>query len=241
MSVYMSKPPKPLKIKSSESTALKPFKWRNSEERRVAKRRIDAIRRQAERDHQALAQGVDGKVLRNPKILMGMLFLLMLVGGALLNFAFRKPAQAAHQRTIQQSHIARTQKSLKVIATAMAMFRVDTKQWPSQRLGLYALAKDYAIEGWKGPYINWAYNDRWGNPFVYEMPLSPFEAPVVFSCGPDGKPHTADDLSTYPEDYVCDKDEWRQLPTADDAVNEETLAPVMTEPLPSPITTDKKL
>ncbi len=223
MAVYMSKPPKPIKLKHTSS--LKPFKWRDSEERRSARRKIEAIHRAAAREHMALVHGIDGSFFRNPKVLLGVLFVMFLVGGALLNLVFKQPAQAAHQRTIQTSHIARTHKSLNAIAIAMAKFRIHTKQWPEQRLGLYALAKDYRIPGWKGPYINWAYHDRWGNPFVYEMPTSPFQAPVVFSCGPDGQPHTADDISTYPEDYVCEDGDWRLLPVEDDVEDTSTSEP----------------
>ncbi len=220
MSVTMSKPPKPLKIKRTQPIP-QGVQWRDAETRREAKRKIAAIRREAELEHRKLAYDtlrLDARVLRSPKVLGGVLLLLLLLGG-MMSVARVKPRKTVVE-TVPLEQI-RVRRSLRAVAEALTLFRVHTKTWPSQRLGLFALAKDYDYPGWKGPYINWAYKDPWGTPYVYTMPVSPFDAPELFSCGPDTKPHTEDDIVMYPEDFVCKEGSWKRSP--EEEANSEDL------------------
>lgn len=211
-------PNQPIRVRRRYAP-VKGLRWRSSEERREARRKIEAIRRKVERQRvEAGGTRVDAAVLRSPKVVMGALLVLLALG-ALLASAVRKPAPSIARAPLEQ---ARARRSLAVAAAAMTYYRVHTKGWPPQRLGLFALAKNYGTPGWKGPYINWAYKDPWGAPYVYRMPLSPFEAPELFSCGPDGKPDTPDDIRAQPEDFVCPEGTWRREADPEPPVSENT-------------------
>ncbi len=206
MAVHLSKPPKPLRLTRTQSDVVKGLRWRSPEARREAKRKIEAIRRQAERDHLTLGPRIDTSLLRSPKVIIGILLTFLLLGG-LITSSKHKPQQSATRLSFEQK---RVRKSLKAAATAMTLYRVHTKGWPPQHLGLFALAKNYGRPGWKGPYINWAYKDPWSTPYIYRMPISPFEAPELFSCGPDTKPDTPDDIRMRPEDFTCNEGSWQR-------------------------------
>ena len=220
MSVTLSKPPKPIKVVAhKDASSRRAFRWRSAEERRAAKREIERIRRETEQERLKLGLQADASVLRSPKVLLGLLAVLLLLGGGLV-VSLRKPAQHLVQTTPLNN--IRARRSVTIVAKAMTLFRVHTGSWPQQRLGLYALAKDYDVPGWKGPYINWAYKDPWGTPYVYRMPQSPFEVPVLFSCGPDGKPDTNDDIRATEADFVCAEGTWRRehAPEAESSADE---------------------
>ncbi len=199
-------PPKRLKVPPRKTASV--LRWRDPEARRSAQRKIEAIRREAERERLAHRPTIDVSVLRSPKVVVGMLLVMLVIGG-LLASAFRKPAQSSTRRSLEQM---RARRSLEIAAQAMTYYRVHTRSWPSQRLGLFALAKNYGVPGWKGPYINWAYKDPWGTPYVYRMPASPFDAPELFSCGADKLPDTPDDLRMGPENFTCPEGTWRREP-----------------------------
>ena len=204
-----------------KNDAAKGVRWRSAEERREAKRKIDAIRRETERIRLERGPTIDASIFRSPKVIGGILVILLALGMFTMSAFHKAPTAAASQRIPLEQNRAR--RSLKVLGQAFALYRIHTNSWPSQRLGLFTLAKNYEVPGWKGPYINWAYKDPWGNPYVYRMPISPFEAPELFSCGPDGKPDTADDLRLQPEDFTCSEGTWRRDATeAADATEAET-------------------
>ncbi len=213
--VHLSKPPKPLRVVKQVGVA-RTVRWRSAEARREARRKIEAIRRKAERERLEGGACIDASVLRSPKVVMGALLTLLALG-ALIASSLKAPPRDAARVPLEQM---RARRSLETAAKAMAYYRIHTKGWPPQRLGLFALAKNYGAPGWKGPYINWAYKDPWGTPYVYRMPISPFEAPELFSCGPDGRPDTPDDIRTRPEDFSCPEGSWRL-----DAEPEPTEAP----------------
>ncbi|MEG1788721.1 MAG: type II secretion system protein GspG [Kiritimatiellia bacterium] len=205
MSIQFSKPPQPLKM--LRRTPKGTIRWRTSEERRIAKRRIDAIRRAAEREHLELTSGrIDLSLLRSPKVIVAILFVLLFVGGLVVSATNR--AVTPKNQTPKKIQIAT--RSLAVLAQAMTYYRVHTKSWPSQQQGLWALARNPKIANWKGPYINAPFRDPWKNPYVYQMPLSPFDAPTLFSCGADGLAKTGDDIHVFPDDFTCDEGTWNE-------------------------------
>lgn len=230
MSVNMSQPPKPLKVKRTASTPG--VRWRSSEERRDAKRKIDAIRREAERKTLENMR-VDGSVFRSPKVLLGILVVLLLLGGGLTTASMKSSSGGVDATDYM---LVRARRNVETVALAMTLFRVHTKRWPLQERGLDELARNYRVPGWKGPYINRAKEDPWGTPYVYKMPLSPFQAPVFFSCGPDKKPGTNDDIIAAPEDFACDEGTWRQDPVEEEdtsaALSESTESSPETEETP---------
>jgi hypothetical protein len=214
MAVTMSKPPKKTTVK--RTFTLKAFHWRSSEERREAKRKINAIRREADAAHMALIRPVNAKALRNPRLLFGLFALLIFSGAIVVNILFRSPATQAVKAESVQGMRNRALKNVKVLAVATTMFRIDTKMWPryteQHPYGVWETRMDYGAPGWRGPYVKWISNDPWDNPYVYVPSNSPFIAPTILSCGPDGKPHTEDDITSLPEDFTCDKGQW-QAPT----------------------------
>lgn len=212
MAVNFSKPPKRITV-TRDANKVRGVRWRNQEERRESKRKIEAIRRAAERERIEMGSKIDLSVLRSPKVTVGILLLLMTVGGLLMT-AFQRPVQPMAETTPLAQ--IRARKSVQAVAEAMTLYRVHTGGWPSQRLGLFALAKNYHVPGWKGPYINWAYKDPWGTPYVYEMPASPFEPPVFFSCGQDERPNTNDDIRAMPEDFTCKEGTWKRPEPAEE-------------------------
>ena len=206
MSVTLSKPPKGVKVTRDKSVAHG-VRWRNREERREAKRKIEAIRRKAEQERLMMGTRLDTKALRSPKVVVALLAVLLLVGGGLVG-TMKRPVQTMVKTTPLNQ--LRARRSVARLAEAMTLFRVHTGSWPQQRLGLFALAKDYQTPGWKGPYINWAHKDPWGTPYVYQMPLSPFEVPTLFSCGPDKQPGTNDDIRAGEADFHCSEGTWKR-------------------------------
>lgn len=218
MAVTMSKPPKPMKI-TRDKNAVRGVRWRSPEERKEAKRKIDAIRRateQARLEHQTL----DFSILRSPKCMLGLLLGMVLLGALVISAFQKKPETKISHLPLQQN---RARRSLQTAAVALTLYRVHTGGWPVQRLGLYALARNYGTPGWRGPYINWAYKDPWGTPYVYTMPISPFEVPELYSCGPDKLPQTNDDIRVTEDDFVCDEGTWKRSepePTLEETPNE---------------------
>ncbi len=218
MSVTMSKPPKPVKV-TKTGTGANGVRWRSPEERREARRKIAAIRRENELKHLELTSGrLDAKLLRSPKVILGLLGTLLLMG-ALVLASVNRPTLISKADPLP-GQIASARRSLAVVAQAMTYYRVHTKSWPAQNQGLWALARNPGVDNWRGPYINAPFLDPWKQPFVYIMPVSPFETPELYSTGPDKKPGTDDDLRMTPDDFFCDEGTWKRddTPEASEAI-----------------------
>ncbi len=217
MSVTMSKPPKKTTI-TRPKDAVRGVRWRSREERQEAKRKIEAIRRAAalEREERlGNAIRLDAKALRSPKVIFGILVIL-----TLLLLVFTSSRQYPHKATVEMEPLIqrRVKKSLNNLAIATVRFRNDTGDWPSLSYGLFELCHNYGHRGYKGPYIDWNYKDPWGTPFVYIRPESKYEPPVIYSCGPDKAPETADDILLPPAAFTQESDAWQTPPeTATDA------------------------
>ncbi len=210
MAVTMSKPPKKTTIKRSKD-AVRGVRWRSAEERAESKRKIEAIRREAEVERMRMTEGfqLNAKTLRSPKVMGGFLLVLLLLGLALTASA-KRPRQATVETV--PLVLRKVTKSLDNLAIATTLFRLHTGDWPSKSYGLFELCHNYGHRGYKGPYINWAFKDPWGTPFVYIRPESKYVAPTIFSCGPDEKPHTADDICLPPEAFEQAGDAWKTPP-----------------------------
>lgn len=212
----------PLRVHRSEP--VRGLRWRSAEERREAKRKIDAIRREAEA-RRIKELRLDMRVLRSPRVMMGILLLFLILGMAITS-VLKKPVKRRPDETLMM--INRATRSVKVAAQALTFYRVHTLQWPREQQGLAALLRDYGTYGWKGPYINWALTDPWGTEYVYHAPASRYEAPILFSCGPDTLPDTADDIRATPEDFVCDEGTWHRVEETDKQQTDSTQAEKVT-------------
>jgi general secretion pathway protein G len=73
---------------------------------------------------------------------------------------------------------------------ALDQYRLDTRRYPSNELGLGALVERPPSEPqWNGPYLKKAVpNDPWGRPYVYRTPGRATAEFELLSYGRDGKP-----------------------------------------------------
>lgn len=103
------------------------------------------------------------------------------------------------------------------LAVALGRYRYHVGFYPSNDDGLLALAyriengyaaiaykdnnsKYIPVKGWDGPYIKRLNDDPWKHPYVY-FNNGEDETPTLYSCGPDGKPGTTDDIIADPADF----------------------------------------
>ena len=156
--------------------------------RRTKRRKVELIRRRGERQIAALGEVPDAGVFRNRKVLFGMLFVLAVMGGALI-----KQVDKANQERAKQPFI-RTLREVDVLAIALGRYHFHTEVWPTAEIGLKGLARHPGAANWNGPYISHSGTDPFGTPYCYTPPLNPTNYPVLFSCGPDKLPGTADDI-----------------------------------------------
>ncbi len=99
---------------------------------------------------------------------------------------------------------------LPALATALAMFRIDCRRYPTTDEGLRALLspppEPEITDRWRGPYVQDAdvLRDFWGRELYYVCPgrHNPFSYDLC-SAGPDGQHGSADD--------ICN---WRNAPDA---------------------------
>lgn len=87
------------------------------------------------------------------------------------------------------------------LESAIAMYRMQAKRFPSTEQGLDALVEQPTIEPvpknyQKGGYIQRLPEDPWGKPYQYMSPGEMGEYDI-FSTGPDGEPGTDDDIGTW--------------------------------------------
>jgi general secretion pathway protein G len=81
------------------------------------------------------------------------------------------------------------------ISNTINTFEVDTGRFPTSLNDL--LTAPASVQGWKGPYLDRAPKDPWGNPYVYKYPgqrnANGFD---LYSMGEDGREGT-DDLGNW--------------------------------------------
>jgi type II secretion system protein G len=100
-----------------------------------------------------------------------------------------------------QIRISRARAELTAIRTALDLYLIDNKSYPTTSRGLQALRREPAGAArgtWKGPYLgeNDPLVDPWGNPYSYKSPrpgINP-EGYDLSSWGYDEKPDTPDDI-----------------------------------------------
>lgn len=94
---------------------------------------------------------------------------------------------------IGKSEQAAARAQIEALHRALASFRLDTGDFPSNDQGLAALLTPPAASlragaQWRGPYLNKALPaDPWGHPYIYRIPGSKSEYDLI-SYGKDGQP-----------------------------------------------------
>jgi general secretion pathway protein G len=90
--------------------------------------------------------------------------------------------------------VARAKSDLSAISAALDLFDVDNARYPTQAEGLTALTLRPAnLPAWHS-YVTKLPSDPWGHPYVYHTPGKNGQPYDIYSCGPDGKEETADDI-----------------------------------------------
>lgn len=171
-------------------------KMREPSKRRTRIRKIDAIWYENEQKKAELHGALPTSMFRNPKFYFGMMIIMAVIALSL----FQATDKAVERKTVSAE--MRTFKNLDVLAQAIGRYHFHVGRYPNPRYGgLAALVRDpgeKTAENWQGPYISLLCKDAWGVPFIYEPPKTDGEMPMLFSCGPDKLPNTADDLKPDP-------------------------------------------
>jgi len=161
-----------------------PERWR------IKRRALKRIAREYEQKKAELQAVVPPTLFRNPKFYFGAIIVLVLIGASLFT-----ATDTAVQR-LEVTPPMRALRNLDVLAEALGRYRFHTGAFPDAAQGLAALARDPHVPKWDGPYISFLRKDPWETPFVYEPVTNGL--PALFSCGPDKKPGTPDDLHSDP-------------------------------------------
>ncbi len=152
----------------------------------LRRRALNRIAREYEQKRAELQSAVPPTLFRNPKFYLGVIVVLALIGGSLFT---------ATDRAVQKLEVSppmRALRHLDVLAEALGRYRFHVGHYPTAAQGLAALVRDPHVPQWDGPYINLLRKDPWETPFVYETRTN--APPILYSCGPDKKPGTPDDL-----------------------------------------------
>lgn len=114
--------------------------------------------------------------------------------------------------TQKKADVRTAQVQVDSLASALKMYAVDMKIFPSTEEGLELLVKapedETLARNWDGPYIEGGKLpiDPWGSPFQYEYGATEggseetavIDFPRIFSIGPDRQPGTGDDIGNQP-------------------------------------------
>jgi len=156
--------------------------------RRIKRRKIELIRRRGERQIAALGETPNAGIFRNRKVLFGVMIVLTVLGGALIQQVDKANKERAKQPLL------RVLREVDVLAVALGRYHFHTGTWPTSEIGLKGLARHPGTANWNGPYISHSGTDPFGTLYNYTPPQNPTNYPVLFSCGPDKLPGTQDDI-----------------------------------------------
>ena len=123
------------------------------------------------------------------------LMAMLIIIGLLATVVVKKVASQ-----VDKARIVTTKANLKLLASAVNQFRMDTGQYPSEDMGLLDLIEqpmDLPEGVWQtGGYLETTdlAMDGWGNEFVFQLYPESGKQFVIISFGPDGEEGTEDDL-----------------------------------------------
>ncbi len=151
----------------------------------------DRIHREAGRREQEFAQQgpPDLSFFRSPMgvvVIMGILVVVgvLVIGGSMTS---------VQPNRITRSNESIAAKEVRNLRIAVERYRQDIGHYPTEEeRGLYALIYNPGVWGWRRPYLNLIRPDPWGTHYAYSSSCS--NSVTLFSCGPDRKPNTADDI-----------------------------------------------
>ncbi len=125
------------------------------------------------------------------EIMLVVTIIAILVGGAIVAFA---PALDTTKKTKAAADIEQ-------MKTWLVMYSARAGGFPTTEQGLQALAAKPTSEpvpsNWS-PQTDDIPKDPWNHDYLYECPGTHHpDSFDLFSCGPDGKPHTPDDIGNW--------------------------------------------
>ena len=151
---------------------------------RERERMKENIRRDAEHVRAGLFVP-DTRFARQPAVVGMFLLALIVLGGVLIR------QTGPDRRTENQTgRVLAAQRNVDTLRVALDRFRRDCGRYPTEEEGLEALVW-CRIPGWKR-YIIWVGTDPWDRPYQYTRTN---DLAVVFSCGPDGRAGSSDDIA----------------------------------------------
>lgn len=102
-------------------------------------------------------------------------------------------------QVLRLTHDGRTRQTLGVLRTKLECFHRDCGRYPTDTEGLWALVLNPGVTNWSGPYLTKVPPDLWRHRYFYGCTN---ETVYLWSSGPDGVPHTADDIPAPPPDLA---------------------------------------
>ena len=192
MSVDINNLKKKFPLKAKASAGGKPKK--------SSKAAVEAIRREYELKKAELEAGSVPLLKRGP-LFYGMIILLLVVVGALVVPQLMNGGIRLGKVRIERNQL-QAQKAMNSLTLALGRYKFHVGEYPTTEEGLAVLAYRRPEElrkirrahpTWNGPYVDHIVKDPWGKPYVYET-REDGGNPILYSCGPDRKAGTLDDL-----------------------------------------------
>lgn len=184
------------------SELKKKFKARNpalGEKRRKKNLVIKKIAREYEIKRAELSGGPP-LFVKGPAFYVLVILLLAVIGSVVVPGIMSGSLRMGKKR-IERDHLM-ARKAMTSLSVALGRYRFHVGEYPTDEEGLAVLAfrKPKEIQkirkahpGWDGPYVNHIVKDPWGNDYFYARRREG-GTPVLYSCGPDGRAGTTDDI-----------------------------------------------
>ena len=108
---------------------------------------------------------------------------------------------------VESSKFLTTKVEIEGLLTALELFALDYKRYPSAMEGLEALlnAPNHETTG-RDSYIDFLRKDSWGKPYNYLAPDDNYYKPRIYSNGPNGIDEKGefDDIVSWEKEYTCE-------------------------------------
>jgi len=186
-----------INLKKKFPTKINP--GRGGKPKKSSKAAVEAIRREYELKKAEMAGNVP--LLKRGPLFYGMIVLLLIVIGSLVVPQLMNGGITLGKARIERSAL-QAQKAMTSLTLALGRYKFHVGQYPTTEEGLAVLAYRRPEElrkirrahpTWNGPYVDHIVKDPWGKPYVYETRPEGGN-PILYSCGPDRKAGTLDDL-----------------------------------------------
>ena len=117
----------------------------------------------------------------------------------------------ASQKARQRGLLTKVQATIVAVETALSLYETDFGNYLTHsgtfREVLMVLVEDTGNPRWKGPYLRFKEKDLsggelldpWKEPYQYQYPQQTYQSTpfLLFSCGPDRKKGTEDDIGNW--------------------------------------------